>query len=69
MTEQMERITKILLQSRGIDISKYDETFLFKSIRKRFTDTNCSTLEQYFGLLKQNDTETGYFYRFTQYKL
>ena len=50
-----------LLQSQGIDVSKYDVSFLNKSLQKRITETHCNSEEVYCNLLEQNIKEAEYF--------
>lgn len=51
------QIIEILMQSYGIDVSKYDESFLDKSIRKRITETHCTEIEEYSRLLERENKE------------
>jgi chemotaxis protein methyltransferase CheR len=57
----MEKINKhisdLLLQSNGINVSKYDASFLNKSLRRRMTATQCESEEEYAVFLKQNTIE------------
>lgn len=57
MQETFHHISRILLQSQGIDISKYDVSFLNKSLQKRITETHCTTAEEYYTFLEQNKNE------------
>jgi chemotaxis protein methyltransferase CheR len=57
MTEINSAIKDLLLQSRGIDISKFDPAFLDKSFQKRIVETHCISSEAYYAFLKQNDKE------------
>ena len=50
-------ITEILMQSHGIDVLKYDESFLDKSIQKRITETNCASVEEYSNILERDNKE------------
>jgi chemotaxis methyl-accepting protein methylase len=50
-------ITELLLKTHSVDISKFDETFLEKIIRKRITETLCNSEETYCALLEQNEKE------------
>ena len=51
------QIPEILLESHGIDVSKYDESFLERSIQKRITETHSASREEYSGLLKHDNEE------------
>jgi chemotaxis methyl-accepting protein methylase len=57
MNEKSRHIAKLVFQSGGIDINKYDESFLGKSIQKRVVETHCETLEKYFSFLEQHEDE------------
>jgi len=61
MKETNQHITDFLLQSIGVDISKYDETFLHKSIQKRMAETHSSSAEEYYTYLEQNSLEGKHF--------
>lgn len=61
MREINKYITNLLIRLLGIDVSKYDESFLSKSIEKRISDTQCSSLEEYCTLLEQNNSERNTF--------
>jgi chemotaxis methyl-accepting protein methylase len=45
------------MRLHGIDVSKYDESFLDKSIRKRIGETHCHSLEEYCSFVEQNKKE------------
>jgi len=51
------QITLLLMQLHRIDVLKYDESFLSKTIQKRISETRCSSEDEYSILLKQNDKE------------
>ncbi|MBF0329382.1 MAG: protein-glutamate O-methyltransferase CheR [Nitrospirae bacterium] len=61
MTEIDKNIADILMQSHCIDISKYDETFLNKSLQKRIIETCCGSVEEYYALLEQDEKEVKIF--------
>jgi len=46
-----------LMAMSGNDISRYDTTFLNKSLQKRMTETHCNTLGAYYTFLQQNNNE------------
>ena len=50
-----------LLKQHKIDVSKYDETFLSKSLQKRITEINCKSKEEYFLLLAEDANESELF--------
>ena len=51
------KITDFLMRSHGIDVSKYDESFLDKSLQKRIAETHCGSLEKYCSFLEQDNKE------------
>jgi chemotaxis methyl-accepting protein methylase len=57
MMSSNKEITDLLLRSHGVDISKYEDTFLDKSIQKRMTETDCGSLEDYCSFLEQDKSE------------
>lgn len=54
-------IARILLESEGFDISKYDKAFLQKSLHRRITETQCESEEMYCTFLEQNEQERAAF--------
>ncbi|NVO09165.1 MAG: hypothetical protein HXX16_04300 [Bacteroidales bacterium] len=61
MNETNKQITNLLLQLYGMDVSKYDDLFLNKSIQKRITDTRCGSYNEYYTNLEQNIEEAKFF--------
>ena len=57
MNENNKTITEFLIESQDVDVSKYDEKFLEKSVLRRMTETYCTTEEAYFRYLKQSFVE------------
>jgi chemotaxis protein methyltransferase CheR len=57
MTEIKKRITEQLFQSHGIDISKYDDDFIEKSIIRRIQQKNYATEEDYLSFFEENEIE------------
>jgi chemotaxis protein methyltransferase CheR len=57
MKEINKHITSLLLQSASIDVSKYDDSFLHKSIQKRITATRSGSATTYIALLEQDKAE------------
>jgi chemotaxis methyl-accepting protein methylase len=49
------------MRSHGIDVSKYDESFLDKSLQKRIRETHCGSLEKYCTFLEQDNKERNIF--------
>ena len=52
----IQKAVNIINGSNGFDVSKYDETFIFKIIEKRIKETTCGSSKDYCKLL-ENDTE------------
>lgn len=50
-------ISNLLFQSHGIDISKYNASFLDNSIRKRIIEVNSESPEEYYILITQSIQE------------
>jgi len=57
MKEKNKFIIQILQEFHGIDVSKYEDTFLNKTFRKRITQTHCNSTEEYYSLLKEKSKE------------
>ena len=57
MNDQLKSILHFILQDHGIDLSKYEDLFLKKSVSKRMTDTFCETESTYFTYLENNQIE------------
>jgi chemotaxis protein methyltransferase CheR len=62
MKDTFHHIPKIVLQSQGIDVSRYDVSFLNKSLQKRMTETCCESEESYCHLLQLNNNERELFF-------
>lgn len=56
----MDRVV-LLMRSNGIDVSKYDISFLEQSARKRMAETGCDSLEAYCVCLEQSVREKAVF--------
>lgn len=61
MTELKIKITELLFQSLGIDISKYDDDFIEKSIIRRIQQNDCATEKDYLSFFCENEIESGLF--------
>jgi len=57
MAEKNKYIIELLEQKYGINVSKYDDSFLNKSIQKRIVETFCITNDEYVKYLEQNNNE------------
>jgi chemotaxis methyl-accepting protein methylase len=61
MKENNSKISDILMLSKDLDVSKYDESFLNKSVEKRMSDTHCDSKEAYYHYIQQSQTEAQQF--------
>jgi chemotaxis protein methyltransferase CheR len=52
-----KHIADFLMRSYGIDVSKYEDSFLNKSLQKRMAETYYSSAEEYFAFLEQSTRE------------
>ena len=59
----LDEITRVFAESHGLDISRYDETFLRKTIAKRMAATGVETLADYTGKVAGDRAEAGIFFR------
>ncbi len=50
------------LNKIGLDVSRYEDNFLYQSIEKRVVETGCDSVEAYYMLLKQNNHELNFFF-------
>ena len=57
MKENNKPITKLLLQRENFDGSKYDESFLEKTLEKRMTESHCASETMYYDYLQQSHIE------------
>jgi len=58
MKENNKAITELLGQVENIDVSRYDESFLANTLKKRITETFCNSYEAYYEYLEQSHIET-----------
>jgi len=61
MNGKPETILPFYLQTQGIDLSKFEDAFLKKSVLKRMDETFCETESKYFSYLEQNQVESELF--------
>ncbi len=54
MKDLRKPLTEIILDSQGVDVSIYEETFLDKSIQKRINETSCDSEESYYSFVEKN---------------
>ena len=59
MMEINKQLAKLLLRLHGVDVSRYEKSFLDKALRKRLDDNHCASLEEYCVCLEQNNQEAG----------
>jgi len=57
MQETSKTSVNLFLRSQGIDASKYDASFLERSLQKRIAETHCDTVEAYFTFAEKNEQE------------
>lgn len=57
MKENNKTITNLLLQRENFDGSKYDESFLEKTLEKRMKESHCESESTYFDYLQQSHIE------------
>jgi chemotaxis methyl-accepting protein methylase len=50
-------ITELLIRTQGTDVSKYDTTFLNKSLQKRMAEAFCLSDDEYCKFLEENRKE------------
>jgi len=62
MNEELNEIIRVMNQRHGRDISMYDESFLLKSLGKRWVATGSKTAGEYCRYLEENSTEAHGFY-------
>jgi len=61
MKKTVHHNSTLFLQSKGIDVSRYDATFLNKSFQKRMMETQCESEDAYCQLLEQHKNEVALF--------
>ena len=57
MKERDKTIIELILQTQGIDLSKYEDQFLNKIIQKRMTETLCESEGSYYRYVEQSQGE------------
>ncbi len=57
MKSHAYHIHDIYLSLEGMDITQYDEAFLLNSANRRFSETNCASIEDYLELLENSELE------------
>ena len=63
MNDHSSHIVKNLMQTHGIDVTRYDDSFLETSLQKRAGDTLCRSTDAYCVLLDQNHQERQVFFK------
>ncbi len=58
----LDEITRVFAEAHGLDISRYDEAFLWKTISKRMAATGAETLADYGGKVAGNRAEAEMFF-------
>jgi len=57
MSENHKNIENLLKKMIKLDFSKYDVSFLKKSLKQRYEQINCSSEEEYFEVLEKSSSE------------
>jgi len=57
MNSELNPVIKVMSGMQGTDISRYDESFLLKSIQKRLVATSSATIADYCKYLSEHDGE------------
>ena len=63
MNDDLHQIVKTMNVMQGTDISRYEESFLLKSIEKRMAATSRTTFTEYCGYLSEDNGEADEFLR------
>lgn len=61
MKDLNNTVAQLILQTQGIDISKYDSIFLNQSIQKRMDETQYLTDKSYLEFLQRDNIESSHF--------
>ena len=61
MNKLLKSISQHFVQVYGIDILKYDEAFLNKTLRRRMKETLCESEATYYSYLEQSHIESDFF--------
>jgi chemotaxis methyl-accepting protein methylase len=62
MNSELNPVIKVMSGMQGTDISRYDESFLLKSIQKRLVATSSATIADYCTYLSEHDGEAEEFF-------
>jgi len=62
MNDDLQQVIQAMSGLHGKDISRYDESFLLKSLEKRLAATSCPTVADYCGYLSRHDGEAEQFF-------
>jgi chemotaxis methyl-accepting protein methylase len=57
MSENIHNVIALFNEIEGIDLIRYNKSFLNKSIQKRISDNNSISFDEYCGILKNNSNE------------
>ncbi len=66
MKDPLKPIHQLVLQTQGVDISKYEDVFLEKSVQKRIVETFCDSELSYYTYLEQSHVESELFLKSLQ---
>ena len=62
MDKELNKIITVMKQTHGRDISLYDQSFLLKSLERRWTATGVNNNTEYCSCLEKNNTEADILY-------
>jgi len=62
MNNEVHQVIQAMSRLHGMDISRYDESFLSKSLEKRLAATSCPTVADYCEYLSRHDGEAERFF-------
>ncbi len=59
MMKKNKQLAGLLMRLHGVDVSRYEKSFLDKTLQKRLDENHCASPEEYCVCLEQNDQEAG----------
>jgi CheY-like chemotaxis protein len=57
MMKNNKQLAKLLMRLHGVDVSRYEKSFLDKTLRQRLDENHYDSLEEYCVCLEQDDQE------------
>ena len=61
MNTKLKTIPQLILQAQGVDLSKYNDVFLNKSVLNRMKDTYCNSELEYTNFMEKSSIESEIF--------